>query len=279
VKRKYSMGTAAAAGRSIYETKIGVEAIIRSGGRNPQLKGVVHELLYRDTVNVNPKNILSGTKCSLSSSATAVRDDVLTMRGGKVVGRAQLKDTVSGVSKTVKQASSGKYMRTKLLGTKETVSAYNKAVSGISRGGTKVPQRMSSTGISSSDTSRIAAQTIGGSIETAQVVRAATTSGAAGAAISGAISAAASGVKLAKGEINGREFVNTVTRDTIGGGISAAAGSATAAVVATGAATVLVGTTAPVWVPGALATGGAVAAGTAVKTGWDKLWARFPHAH
>lgn len=48
-------GAAAAAGRSTYEAKVGVEAVIRSGGKNPQLKGVVHEILYRDSITTNPK--------------------------------------------------------------------------------------------------------------------------------------------------------------------------------------------------------------------------------
>lgn len=42
-------GTATAAGRSVYESKVGIEAVARSGGKNPQLKGVVHEIMYRDT--------------------------------------------------------------------------------------------------------------------------------------------------------------------------------------------------------------------------------------
>ena len=32
-----SAGTAAAAGRSAYEAKVGMEAVLRSGGNNPQL--------------------------------------------------------------------------------------------------------------------------------------------------------------------------------------------------------------------------------------------------
>ena len=104
-------GTAAAASRSAYEAKVGTEAVLRSGGKNPQLKGVVHEILYRDSITMDPKNLVSGTKGVLSKSATAIRDDVLTMRGGSVVGRAQLKDTVSGIGKTVRQAVDGKIGR------------------------------------------------------------------------------------------------------------------------------------------------------------------------
>ena len=45
---KNETGAAMAASRSAYEAKVGVEAVLRSGGKNPQLKGVVHEILYRD---------------------------------------------------------------------------------------------------------------------------------------------------------------------------------------------------------------------------------------
>ena len=101
-KRKMSQsGATTAAGRMAYEGKVGVEAVVRSGGKNPQLKGVVHEILYRDSITMAPDNLIHGTKGALSKSATAIRDDVLTMQGGKVIGRAQLKDTVSSINKTV----------------------------------------------------------------------------------------------------------------------------------------------------------------------------------
>ena len=271
-KQAAHLGTAAATARSAYEGKVGVEAVIRSGGKNPQLKGVVHEVLYRDSVTLNPQNLVSGTKGVLSKSATAVRDDVLLKQGGKVVGRAQLKDTVAGVSKTVKQAASGKYAGTKLMGTKETVAAYEKAVENLAKNGTQVTQKMTSTGISSADTSRIAAQTIGGGLKVAQVGRAALTSAGTGAVLSGVVEAVSSGVQLANGEIDGGEFVANVAKETAGGGLSAAGGTAAATAVGAAAATVLAGTTAPLWAPGAVAVGAAVVVGTGIKALWDCLW-------
>ena len=268
-KKEKGAGAAAAVSRSIYEAKVGVEAVLRSGGKNPQLKGVVHEILYRDSITMAPKNLASGTKGALSKSVTAIRDDVLTMRGGSVVGRAQLKDTVSGIGKTVRQAVDGKYARTKLMGTKETVKAYNQAAARMAKNGTAVTQKMTSTGISSADTSRIAAQTIGGAVKAASVARAAVTSGGVGAAISGGIEAVVSGVKLAKGEISGRKFAGNVAKEAVGGGLSAAAGTTAATATATAAATVLAATSAPVWVPGALGVGAAVAVGCGVKSLWD----------
>lgn len=265
-------GTAIATARSAYEGKVGIEAALRSGGKNPQLKGVVHEVLYRDSVTLSPENLLSGTKGILSKSATAVRDDVLTMNAGSVVGRAQLKDTMAGISKTVKQVSAGKYAGTNLMGTKETVAAYNQAVQRLAESGEQVTQRMTSTGISSADTTRIAAQTIGGSLKAATVAETALTSGGAGAVLSGGIEVIKSGVKLAKGEIRGCEFVGNVAKEAVGGGLSATAGGAAATVAATAAATALAATTAPLWIAPAIGVGAAVAIGSGVKALWDKLW-------
>lgn len=272
MEQQKQTGTAAAAARSAYETKTGVEAVIRSGGKNPQLKGVVHEILYRDSITMSPKNLATGVKGTLTKSSTAIRDDVLTTQAGRVVGRAQLKDTVAGVDKTVRQVLDGKYARTQLMGTKETVQAYNKAVARLAEKGTRVTQKMTSTGISSADTSRIAAQTIGGGVKAAQLAQAALSSGGVGAVMSGGIEAVSSGVKLAKGEIDGEEFVCNVTKETVGGGLAAAGGTAAASAVAAGAATALAATTAPLWLPGAIGVGVAVAVGSAIKGVWDALF-------
>lgn len=272
MKTNNHAGTSVAVWRGTYETKVGVEAVARSGGKNPQLKGVVHEVLYRDSITMTPKNLLSGTKGVLSKSSTAVRDDVLTMQGGRVIGRAQLKDTVEGIHKTVQQAVGGKYAGTRLMGTQETVQAYNETVARLAGKGVRVPQKMTSTGISSADTSRIAAQTIGGGVKVASVAQVALSSGGVGAVLSGGIEAVSSGVKLAKGEIDGEEFVGNVAKETVGGGLAAAGGSAAASLAAAGAATVLAATTAPVWLPGAISIGAAVVVGSVIKGAWDALF-------
>ena len=268
-KNNTQTGTVTAAGRSVYETKVGVEAVVRSGGKNPQLKGVVHEILYRDSLTVAPKNLASGAKGALSKSVTAVRDDVLLKQGGSVVGRAQLKDAVVTADKVARQAAGGKYAGTKLMGTKETVAAYEKAAANLAKNGTKVTQKMTSTGISSADTSRIAAQTIGGSLKATQLGKAALTSGVTGAVLSGVIETASSGVKLVNGDIDGGEFAANVAQEAVGGYLAAAGGSAAATAAGIGAATLLAGSTAPLWVPGAVAVGAAVAAGSVVKSVWD----------
>lgn len=128
-----------------------------SGGRaslrrkNPQLKGVVHEILYRDALTMKPGNLANGARGTLSKSVTAVRDDVLLKQGGAVVGRAQLKDAVHTADRVARQAAHGKYAGTKLMGTKETVMAYEKAVHSMAKRGTAVTQKMTSTGISSTE--------------------------------------------------------------------------------------------------------------------------------
>jgi len=150
--------------------------------------------------------------------------------------------------------------------------AYEKAVHSMAKRGTAVTQKMTSTGISSTDTGRIAAQTLGDGLKMASLGKAALTSGGAGAVISGGIEAVSSGVKLAKGEIDGGEFAANVAKETAGGGLAAAGGTAAASATATAAAAVLAGTAAPLWVPGAIAVGAAVAVGSGIKSLWDLLW-------
>lgn len=90
--------------------------------------------------------------------------------------------------------------------------------------------------------------------------------------MSGGIEAISSGVKLARGEIDGEEFAGNVVKETMGGGLAAAGGSAAASAVAVGAATVLAATAAPVWIPGAIGVGTAVVVGSAIKGVWDTLF-------
>lgn len=263
---KKNNGTYAAAGKKAYETKVGMEAYGRAG-RNPQMKGIVHEILYKDKLTMNPSNLANGSRATLSKSTTAVRDDVLLMKEGTVVGRSQLKDTVSnsGISKTVQQAVSKKYVRTELKGTIETVQQYEQKVSKLVQQGKTAPQKMTSTGISSETTSRIAAETIGGKVSATALGNVARSAGVAGAALSGGIEIISAGAKLIEGEIDKSEFAGRVVKETVGGGISAAAASTVATAVSATAASALAATTAPVWIAPALGLGALVAVGSAVK--------------
>lgn len=272
--RKSNAGTYSAAAKETYEAWVGVRAVERVG-RNKNLKGVVHEFMYADKLNADPRNIVSGTKAVLTKSTTAVRDDVLRMQGGKVVGHCQLKDTPGSIQKTIQQVKSGHYSRTKLLGTIETTEKYGKTLANSAKKGTVITQKMSSSGISSADTQRIATKTLGssaGSLTAGSIARAAGISGVAGAVISGAIETVSAGVELAEGGIDGGEFVGRVAKETVGGGLSAAGATGAATLVSAGTATLLAATAAPVWVPAAVGIGAALAVGTAIKSLWDAIW-------
>lgn len=135
--------------QTIYEGSVNARVVERVGNLAPsQSKGIAHEIMYTDKLNVTRPE-LGVTK--LSTKSNAVRDDLVSVKDGVVKYRAQLKDTVSysGVNKTVTQGVNGKYQGTNFMGTKETTELYNKATENMTA------QKMSSTGISSKDTSRI----------------------------------------------------------------------------------------------------------------------------
>jgi hypothetical protein len=139
------------AARELYFDAIGKEALDRAG-KCPQLKGVVHELLFRDKLNLTLKNLLDGNVTKLTKSPTAHGVDLVTLnKHGKPIAKYQLKDCTSpsGASQTLKQIRNGKYRNTKLMGTEETTKTYKS---------TKLPgdKEMSSTRISSKRTGRIA---------------------------------------------------------------------------------------------------------------------------
>ena len=189
---KKNIGTNVALIREVAEAKVGVEAAIRAG-KCKNLKGVVHETIYKD-MQV-PKNLVNNCKTSFSKSPTAVRDDLITRNAAnKIVERMQLKDTSASISKTISQVKNGHYKGSKLMGTKETVKAYENAV----KNNPAITQKMTSTGVSSKDTARIATKTIGtqaGKLSASAVGRAAASSGAVGAAISGGVEVISSGIQ------------------------------------------------------------------------------------
>lgn len=271
---KNNAGTCIAVAREVFEATSGMEAAMRNG-RNPQLKGVVHETMYKNAYNLSPARIIDGKEAVLSKSVTAVRDDVLIKQGGKIVERLQLKDTPASIGNTIKQVSEKHYAGTNLVGTKETVNAYSNAVKKAAESGKAVTQKMSSSGISSADTSRVAAKTIGssaGKITAGSLGSVAASSGLVGAAISGGIEVISSGIKLASEEIEVEEFVGNVAKETVGGGLSAAGGSIAASVVGAGLATALVATTAPLWIAPVGACVAALATGSVIKWSWDSFW-------
>ncbi len=180
-------GKEAAIAQETYEAKVGREMLERCG-KNKNGKGVVHEILYRDKLNVDPKNIITGKRAKLAKSPTAVRDDILVTKDGKIVERIQLKDTEKSVQHTVKQGATQKYRGTKLKGTIETDKAYAKAAQQRKASGKGEIQKMTSTGISSNDTSRIADKALGKGPTFKGTMAGAKTAGISGGIVSGLVS-------------------------------------------------------------------------------------------
>lgn len=249
-----------------YEAKVGTEALVRQGGYNPQLKGVVHEVLFCDQYNANPENILAGRRAELTKSVTAIRDDIVIKENGKVVGRMQLKDTPHSIGHTIEQVKNQKYVRTNLMGTEETTAAYAEKAAKYGKDGI---QQMKSTGISSKDTSRIADKTLGNQVSAESIFHGAGTAGTVGAVASAAvelIGMAVDGEQHSAGEV----FEETAKAGATGYVSSAAgfAGAEVAANVVRGAvagigAASAAGSIAAAILPGAAAVGGAIVAGKA----------------
>lgn len=217
------------AGFEHYNDAIGQEALSRAGN-NPQLKGIVHEMLFRDKCNMNPSNILKGNVTVLTRNPTAHNVDLVTMNDGKAVSKYQLKDCTSdsGVRDTLGRVRKGQYKNTQLMGTEETAKKYNSM---------KTPndRPMKSTGISSKRTGRIADNAGAKSPDKNTVMNnfkdvgsCALNSAGIGAAFSAAGSLYSNLEKYNKGEINGLEYMGEVAKDTAKGAAKSAATTATA---------------------------------------------------
>ena len=214
-----------------YEAVTAARALERAG-RCPQLKGVVHEIMFCDKYNANPTNILQGNHAALTKSTTARMRDVVMTNDGRVVGHAQLKDTVSpsGVRKTVEQIKSGHYNKTTVIGTDETA----RQVAG------KVRQPVRSSGISTETTSRIADKALGNMPSLGALGAAAKSGGVAGAAVGAAVEALSSVGDVLDGKKSVGDALIDVGGAAAKGGItgaaSAGAGAAAAGVAGTAVA-------------------------------------------
>ena len=216
---------------NVYEASVGMRALNRAG-QNPQMKGVAHEIMCCDKYNLNPGNILNGRHMDLTKSTTAHMKDVIAKNSaGKVVGHAQLKDTISnaGVRKTVQQINSGHYSKTRVIGTEETAAKVNKALEKYG-----VKQRVESSGISSKTTSRIADKTLGKMPTISTMSSAARAGGVTGAAVGAGMEAISSIGDLLEGDKSAGEAAVDVAVAGVKGGVtgavSGAIGSAAAGV-------------------------------------------------
>lgn len=233
--------------REGYEAKAGLEALARAG-KNMQLKGHVHEIMFKDMYNANPFNFIQGKTAALTKSPTAPMRDIVMKQGGKVIGHAQLKDTVSsaGVRKTIEQIKAGHYNKTAVYGTKETVEKI----------GNRVTQPVKSTGISSETTKRIADKALGNAATLSTISSAIKSGGATGAIFGAGFEAVSSAVDVFNGKKDIGDAVEDVAVAGIKGGITGATGAAASTVVAGAAGSAITEVT-------ATTAGGALAATTA----------------
>ncbi len=238
---------------NVYEASVGMRALNRAG-YCPQLKGHVNEIMYCDKYNLNPGNILNGRHMDLTKSTTAHMKDVIAKNSaGKVVGHAQLKDTISnaGVRKTVQQIKSGHYSKTRVIGTEETAAKVNKVLEKYG-----VKQRVESSGISSKTTSRIADKTLGKMPTISTLSSAAKAGGVTGAAVGAGMEAISSIGDWLEGDKSAGEAAADVAVAGVKGGVTGAVSGVigSAAAGATGSAIAAATTT----------TVGSAVAGTAV---------------
>ena len=239
-----------------YEESVIQRMVGRAGAKTLNgAKGIVHEIIYADKLNLRDA-FKKGTKTSLTKSSTAQQVDVVTTNGGKVAARYQLKDTANSIKETLKQVKSGKYQQVQMIGTKETAKAFNErtAAEGITKA-------MKSSGISTKTTSRIANKALNPVPAASEIAGMAVKAAGIGAAVSGVVATAES---IKRGddfsEAAGHIAVGT-TNGAISMGLGAAAGGAiTAGLTSTGA----VGA-APVIAPAAVMVGVGVGTGVALE--------------
>ena len=230
---KSNAGHGAVVSKTAYEGTVIARAMERAG-RNPHLKGHIHEVLVKDARNARNLLTLNGACTKLAKSTTAGTVDLVTTKGGKVIERLQVKDVTSqtGIDKLVKQCADGKYRSAQLVGSEESAKAFNKAAAkaGISK-------RMTSTGVSSKSTESLAQRagaTGSGSLSSA-MGQAAKAGGAAGAIIGGGVAAVKGCIDLIGGRADAVEVAGTVVKASAKGGVSGAAAGAAATATGAGA--------------------------------------------
>ncbi len=239
-------------------------------GKNPHLKGHIHEVLIKDSINLNPLRIANGESAKLTASRTAKTVDIVVSKGGKVVERIQAKDTVASMGKTIKQMKNGQYNSAQIVGTKETAAEFAKHADKV-----KGAKTVQSSGFSSNYTESLA-QRAGatGSGTVSKAMGSAAKSGARmGGVISGGIAVVQGVGDLLDGSKTAGEVAVTVAKETAGGAFSGAAAGAAATAAGAGAATAVVA----LGVTGFAATAtvvaapvvAAVAVGYVAKEAWD----------
>lgn len=259
----FNLATGIICAQNVYEGSVNSRVVERVGKMPPsQSKGIAHEIMYTDKLNVTRPE-LGVTK--LSTKTNAVRDDLVSVKDGVVKYRAQLKDTVSssGVNKTVTQGMNGKYRGTNFLGTKETTEFYNQASKNMST------QKMSSTGISSKDTTRIMESFSGKMPNLENIAHNSSRAGSFGAVASVAVGAVEDIVNSESGEEVLAHATANGARGFASGYVGSAAASVATTATAAGIASVPALAAAPVVVAAAPVAAGIAAATIAGKAVMD----------
>ena len=249
--------------QTIYEGSVNARVVERAGNlASSQSKGIAHEIMYADKMNLTRPE-LGVTK--LSTKSNAVRDDLVSVKDGVVKYRAQLKDTVSssGVKKTVTQGMNGKYQGTNFMGTKETTELYNQATKNTA------DQKMSSTGISSKDTSRITESFSGKMTSLENIAHNSTRAGSFGAVASVAVGAVEDIVNSESGEEMLAHAAANGARGFASGYVGSAAATVATSATAAGIASVPALAAAPLVAVAAPVAAGIVAATVAGKVVMD----------
>lgn len=259
--------------RNSYEAKVIAESLKR-GGNNPQLKGIIHEVLIKDSINCNPNNIAKGVKASLTANPNARTVDIVVKQGNRVISRIQAKDTANSISKTIKQISNAQYRSAKLYGTKETVVKLNPKLA--EKGLSKTAQ---SSGITSRTTESLATKAgVTGSKGLSKACVTAIKGGAiTGGIVSGGIALTKGVGSIKKNEKDIGEVLVDVGKEAAGGSLAGAG----AGVVSTMAGAAVAGGVAAAGITGASAVAvtvalplvAAVGSGILIKSIWDKIWA------
>jgi hypothetical protein len=206
-------------------------------GNNPHLKGHIHEIMIKDAKNL--KSVVNGQHTELTKSTTAKVVDLVTSKGGKVIGRIQVKDTLSqsGINRLARQVANGKYQTTKLVGTEETTKLANAAFekAGLSK-------RMVSSGTSSNTTTSLAqrAGASGSGSLSSAVGQAAKSGGTVGAFVGAGIEVVSGIADLTNGTRDAGEVTLAVAKAGTKGYVTGAAASAAATVGGATAASGLV---------------------------------------
>ncbi len=246
--------TTSSAAQSTYEAKVIAESVERVGGC-PQIKGTIHEIIFRDSINCNPFRLANGETARLVSDTTAKSVDLVVMKGGRVVERIQLKDAAKSVDDLIRQINSGQYASSRIKVTPETLEALQGHLGKLC--GSK---SIESSGISSGYTEHLGRRAGAKAYPGAGSVTVGLKSACMNAAKSGGVMGGSVGVGIAvvggaMDLIEGRKDVGEVAMDVAKGG---------AVGVASGAAASVAATTTGALAGGAIATGVATAGLTGV---------------